>query len=240
MATKVFVKGDFRSLFVSEKDSKYKVFCNGRWNNIQSKESVISNLKENEHYAEKDFVKIYDNGMWVDLALLENYYSDFETKKSVFYQLLTKDNFTYSQKGVDETKIDFRLGLNNLRCIRKFNENFEFTNSDLVVYDNIYSFLGKDSFYDKDLVYDRDAKDNYENTNCEFEGFLENSFVIIVDDEKDVDYTIDNFSATSGEYLIDDNDGMYKLFYNDRKLETDFNNTTLTCSDHTLTQISDS
>lgn len=239
MSAKVFVKGDFRKLFVSNEDSKYKVFYNGKWNNIQSKESIVNNLAAREHYSGSDFIKVYDNGMWVDLALLENYYSDLETKKSVFYQLLTKDNFNYVPKEIGETNIDFRIGLNNLRCIRKFNENFEFENSDIVVYDSLYSFLGKENFYDKDLIYNRDAENSYENINCSFESFLESGFVIVVDDEKDVNCISGDFNTLSGEYLVDNN-GTHKIFYSDRETETVFDNITLGCIDHTLTQISDS
>ena len=165
MATKVFVKGDFRSLFVSEKDSKYKVFYNNKWNNIQSKDSVLEDLTDTEHYIDNYFVKVYDNGLWIDLALLENYYSDFETQKSVFYQLLTKDNFKYDLSGISETNVDFRLRLNNLICILKINENFEFENSDLMVYDSLQAFLGKVEAFLKQLNYIKNEQNNFNNIN---------------------------------------------------------------------------
>lgn len=210
MAAKVFIKGDFRDFFIGNKDSKYKVFYNGKWNNIQSKESVLEDLTDMEHYIENYFIKVYDNGIWVDLALLENYYSDLETKKSTFYQLLTKENFVYDKKVVDETNIDFRIGLNNLRCVLKFNENFEFTNSDLITYDSLYTFLNKEGFYDKELTYNVDTENIYESINCEFESFLENRFFISESIIKNIDCRVDSFEVETGTYLIDDNNGITK------------------------------
>lgn len=210
MSAKIFIKGDFRDFFVSEKDSRYKVFYNGKWNNVQSRESVISDLTNTEHYINNYVVKIYDNGLWVDLALLENYYSDFELQKSVFYQLLTKDNFIYNLKEVDETNIDFRIGLNNLRCVLKFNENFEFINSDLIIYDSLYSFLNKEGFYDKELIYNVNTENIYENIDCEFESFLENRFFISENIIKNIDCRIDSFDIETGTYLVDSDNGITK------------------------------
>lgn len=193
MAAKVFIKGDFRDFFISNKDSKYKVFYNEKWNNIQTKENVVNNLTETEHYVDTYLVKVYNNGVFIDLALLENYYSDYEVQKSVFYQLLTKDNFDYNLKGIDETNIDFRLGLNNLKCILKTNENFEFENSNLIIYDNLQAFLNKENFYNDTLLYN---KANLNNINC-------GQNVIVDDNFSQIQYISDK--TLTKKYDITDN-----------------------------------
>ena len=55
-----------------------------------------------------------------------------------------------------------RLALNNLKIVCKINENFEFENSDCVVYDSKKAFLKKIDVYNRDLFYDKKNKDLFD------------------------------------------------------------------------------
>ena len=91
---------------------------------------------KNEKYVDNYVVKVFNNGVWIDLVLLENYFNENEVRKSVFYRILTESNFEFNKREISSTNIDMRLALNNLKIVCKINENFEFENSDCAVYDS--------------------------------------------------------------------------------------------------------
>ena len=94
--------------------------------------------------------------------MLENYFNENEVRKSVFYRILTESNFEFNKRGISSTNIDMRLALNNLKIVCKINENFEFENSDCVVYDSKKAFLKKIDVYNKNLFYDEKNKDLFD------------------------------------------------------------------------------
>ena len=125
-------------------------------------------------------VKVFNNGVWIDLALLENYFNENEVRKSVFYRILTESNFEFNKRGISSTNIDMRLALNNLKIVCKINENFEFENSDCVVYDSKKAFLKKIDVYNKNLFYDEKNKDLFDS----------NQYAFFNKDNMSVDYKI--------------------------------------------------
>ena len=144
MSAKIFVKGDYRHFFIDNSNiTDYKVFYDNQYNNIQTKDDIVKSLGKNEKYVDNYVIKVFNNGIWVDLALLENYFNENEVRKSVFYRILTESNFEFNKRGISSTNIDMRLALNNLKIVCKINENFEFENSDCVVYDSKKAFLKK-------------------------------------------------------------------------------------------------
>ena len=96
------------------------------------------------------------------MTLLENYFNENEVRKSVFYRILTESNFEFNKRGISSTNIDMRLALNNLKIVCKINENFEFKNSDCVVYDSKKAFLKKIDAYNRNLFYDEKNKDLFD------------------------------------------------------------------------------
>ena len=163
MSAKIFVKGDYRHFFIDNSNiTDYKVFYNSKYNNIQTKDDIVKSLGKNEKYVENYVVKVFNNGVWIDLALLENYFNENEVRKSVFYRILTESNFEFNKRGISSTNIDMRLALNNLKIVCKINENFEFENSDCVVYDSKKAFLKKIDVYNRNLFYDEKNKDLFD------------------------------------------------------------------------------
>ena len=190
MSAKIFVKGDYRHFFIDNSNiTDYKVFYDNQYNNIQTKDDVVKSLGKNEKYVENYAVKVFNNGIWVDLALLENYFNENEVRKSVFYRILTESNFEFNKRGISSTNIDMRLALNNLKIVCKINENFEFENSDCVVYDSKKAFLKKIDAYNRNLFYDEKNKDL----------FVSNQYALFNKDNMSVDYRV---AATSNEQIV--------------------------------------
>ena len=76
MSAKIFIKGDFRHFFIDNSNTTdYKIFYDNKYNNIQIKDDVVKSLGKNEKYIDNYAVKVFNNGIWVDLALLENYFN---------------------------------------------------------------------------------------------------------------------------------------------------------------------
>lgn len=124
MATKVFTNGDFRQIIVdNDHPTPYKVFYNNRWNYIQPEDDFIKRLSPNEVYLYRFVLKIYNNGNWVKIALLDNYYNKNEVRKSLFYKTITKENFSFKPRAVNFTEMDARLGLDNLKDLFLSNES---------------------------------------------------------------------------------------------------------------------
>lgn len=124
MATKVFTNGDFRQIIVdNDHPTPYKVFYNNRWNYIQPEDDFIKRLSPNEVYLYRFVLKVYNNGNWVKIALLDNYYNKNEVRKSLFYKTITKENFSFKPRAVNFTEIDARLGLDNLKDLFLSNES---------------------------------------------------------------------------------------------------------------------
>ena len=181
MSAKIFVKGDYRHFFIDNSNTTdYKVFYNNQYNNIQTKDAVVKSLGKNEKYVDNYVVKVFNNGVWIDLALLENYFNENEVRKSVFYRILTESNFEFNKRGISSTNIDMRLALNNLKIVCKINENFEFENSDCVVYDSKKAFLKKIDVYNRNLFYDEKNKNLFDS----------NQYALFNKDNMSVDYRI--------------------------------------------------
>lgn len=124
MATKVFTNGDFRQIIVdNDHPTPYKVFYNNRWNYIQPEDDFIKRLSPNEVYLYRFVLKVYNNGNWVKIALLDNYYNKNEVRKSLFYKTITKENFSFKPRAVNFTEMDARLGLDNLKDLFLSNES---------------------------------------------------------------------------------------------------------------------
>ena len=123
------------------------------------------------------------------MALLENYFNENEVRKSVFYRILTESNFEFNKRGISSTNIDMRLALNNLKIVCKINENFEFENSDCVVYDSKKAFLKKIDVYIRNLFYDEKNKDLFDS----------NQYALFNKDNMSVDYRV---AATSNEQIV--------------------------------------
>ena len=190
MSAKIFVKGDYRHFFIDNSNiTDYKVFYDNKYNNIQKKDDVVNSLGKNEKYVENYAVKVFNNGVWVDLALLENYFNENEVRKSVFYRILTEGNFEFNKRGISSTNIDMRLALNNLKIVCKINENFEFKNSDCVVYDSKKAFLKKIDVYNRNLFYDEKNKNLFDS----------NQYALFNKDNMSVDYRV---AATSNEQIV--------------------------------------
>ena len=190
MSAKIFVKGDYRHFFVDNSNATdYKIFYNSQYNNIQTKDDIVKSLGKNEKYIDNYAVKVFNNGVWIDLALLENYFNENEVRKSVFYRILTESNFEFNKRGISSTNIDMRLALNNLKIVCKINENFEFENSDCVVYDSKKAFLKKIDVYNRDLFYDEKNKDLFDS----------NQYALFNKDNMSVDYQV---AATSNEQIV--------------------------------------
>ena len=190
MSAKIFVKGDYRHFFIDNSNiTDYKVFYDNQYNNIQTKDDIVKSLRKNEKYVENYAVKVFNNGIWVDLALLENYFNENEVRKSVFYRILTESNFEFNKRGISSTNIDMRLALNNLKIVCKINENFEFENSDCVVYDSKKAFLKKIDAYNRNLFYDEKNKNL----------FNSNQYALFNKDNMSVDYRV---AATSNEQIV--------------------------------------
>ena len=125
MAVKSFIRGDFRTLIVdNDYPTNYKVFYNGKWNYIQDEESFINKLNPDlgESYLNRFNLKVLDNNQWVPLAILENYYNKNEKRNSIFYRIITRENFIFKPRAVNFTEVDARLGLNNLQTPFASNE----------------------------------------------------------------------------------------------------------------------
>ena len=190
MSAKIFVKGDYRHFFIDNSNiTDYKVFYDNRYNNIQTKDAVVKSLGKNEKYVDNYVVKVFNNGVWIDLALLENYFNENEVRKSVFYRILTESNFEFNKRGISSTNIDMRLALNNLKIVCKINENFEFENSDCVVYDSKKAFLKKIDVYNRNLFYDEKNKNLFDS----------NQYALFNKDNMNVDYRV---AATSNEQIV--------------------------------------
>ena len=190
MSAKIFIKGDYRHFFVDNSNTTdYKVFYNNQYNNIQTKDAVVKSLGKNEKYVDNYVVKVFNNGVWIDLALLENYFNENEVRKSVFYRILTESNFEFNKRGISSTNIDMRLALNNLKIVCKINENFEFENSDCVVYESKKAFLKKIDVYNRNLFYDEKNKDLFDS----------NQYALFNKDNMSVDYRV---AATSNEQIV--------------------------------------
>ena len=190
MSAKIFVKGDYRHFFVDNSNTTdYKVFYDNQYNNIQTKDDIVKSLGKNEKYVENYVVKVFNNGVWIDLALLENYFNENEVRKSVFYRILTESNFEFNKRGISSTNIDMRLALNNLKIVCKINENFEFENSDCVVYDSKKAFLKKIDVYNRNLFYDEKNKNLFDS----------NQYAFFNKDNMSVDYRI---AATLNEQIV--------------------------------------
>ena len=190
MSAKIFIKGDYRHFVIDNSNTTdYKVFYNNRYNNIQTKDDIVKSLGKNEKYVENYAVKVFNNGIWVDLALLENYFNENEVRKSVFYRILTESNFEFNKRGISSTNIDMRLALNNLKIVCKINENFEFENSDCVVYDSKKAFLKKIDVYNRNLFYDEKNKNLFDS----------NQYALFNKDNMSVDYRV---AATSNEQIV--------------------------------------
>ena len=171
MSAKIFVKGDYRHFIINNSNTTdYKVFYDNQYNNIQTKDDIVKSLGKNEKYVDNYVVKVFNNGVWIDLALLENYFNENEVRKSVFYRILTESNFEFNKRGISSTNIDMRLALNNLKIVCKINENFEFENSDCVVYDSKKAFLKKIDVYNRNLFYDEKNKDLFDSNQYAFFG----------------------------------------------------------------------
>ena len=211
MSAKIFIKGDYRHFFVDNSNATdYKVFYDNQYNNIQTKDDIVKSLGKNEKYVENYAVKVFNNGIWVDLALLENYFNENEVRKSVFYRILTESNFEFNKRGISSTNIDMRLALNNLKIVCKINENFEFENSDCVVYDSKKAFLKKIDVYNRNLFYDEKNKDLFDS----------NQYALFNKDNMSVDYRV---AATSNEQIVLNN----KSDFNDYVTFNDNYNITL-------------
>ena len=190
MSAKIFIKGDYRHFIINNSNTTdYKVFYDDQYNNIQTKDDVVKSLGKNEKYVENYAVKVFNNGIWVDLALLENYFNENEVRKSVFYRILTESNFEFNKRGISSTNIDMRLALNNLKIVCKINENFEFENSDCVVYDSKKAFLKKIDAYNRNLFYDEKNKNLFDS----------NQYALFNKDNMSVDYRV---AATSNEQIV--------------------------------------
>ena len=125
MAVKSFIRGDFRTLIVdNDYPTNYKVYYNGKWNYIQDEESFVNKLNPDlgESYLNRFNLKVLDNNQWVPLAILENYYNKNEKRNSIFYRIITKENFIFKPRAVNFTEVDARLGLNNLQTPFASNE----------------------------------------------------------------------------------------------------------------------
>ena len=211
MSAKIFIKGDYRHFFVDNSNATdYKVFYDNQYNNIQTKDDIVKSLGKNEKYVENYAVKVFNNGIWVDLALLENYFNENEVRKSVLYRILTESNFEFNKRGISSTNIDMRLALNNLKIVCKINENFEFENSDCVVYDSKKAFLKKIDVYNRNLFYDEKNKDLFDS----------NQYALFNKDNMSVDYRV---AATSNEQIVLNN----KSDFNDYVTFNDNYNITL-------------
>ena len=190
MSAKIFIKGDYRHFVIDNSNTTdYKVFYNNRYNNIQTKDDIVKSLGKNEKYVDNYVVKVFNNGVWIDLALLENYFNENEVRKSVFYRILTESNFEFNKRGISSTNIDMRLALNNLKIVCKINENFEFENSDCVVYDSKKAFLKKIDVYNRNLFYDEKNKNLFDS----------NQYALFNKDNMSVDYRV---AATSNEQIV--------------------------------------
>ena len=190
MSAKIFIKGDYRHFFIDNSNiTDYKVFYDNQYNNIQTKDDIVKSLGKNEKYVDNYVVKVFNNGVWVDLALLENYFNENEVRKSVFYRILTESNFEFNKRGISSTNIDMRLALNNLKIVCKINENFEFENSDCVVYDSKKAFLKKIDVYNRNLFYDEKNKNLFDS----------NQYTLFNKDNMSVDYRV---AATSNEQIV--------------------------------------
>ena len=199
MSAKIFIKGDYRHFFIDNSNiTDYKVFYDNQYNNIQTKDAVVKSLGKNEKYVDNYVVKVFNNGVWIDLALLENYFNENEVRKSVFYRILTESNFEFNKRGISSTNIDMRLALNNLKIVCKINENFEFENSDCVVYDSKKAFLKKIDVYNRNLFYDEKNKDLFDS----------NQYAFFNKDNMSVDYRI---LTTLNEQIVLNN----KSYFND-------------------------
>ena len=76
MSAKIFIKGDYRHFFVDNSNiTDYKVFYDNQYNNIQTKDDIVKSLGKNEKYVDNYVVKVFNNGVWIDLVLLENYFN---------------------------------------------------------------------------------------------------------------------------------------------------------------------
>ena len=211
MSVKIFIKGDYRHFFIDNSNiTDYKVFYDNQYNNIQTKDDIVKSLGKNEKYVENYAVKVFNNGIWIDLALLENYFNENEVRKSVFYRILTESNFEFNKRGISSTNIDMRLALNNLKIVCKINENFEFENSDCVVYDSKKAFLKKIDVYNRNLFYDEKNKNLFDS----------NQYALFNKDNMSVDYRV---SATSNEQIVLNN----KSDFNDYTTFNDNYNITL-------------
>ena len=76
MSAKIFIKGYYRHFIIDNSNiTDYKVFYDNKYNNIQTKDDIVKSLGKNEKYVDNYVVKVFNNGIWVDLALLENYFN---------------------------------------------------------------------------------------------------------------------------------------------------------------------
>ena len=179
MAVKSFIRGDFRTLIIdNDYPTNYKVYYNGKWNYIQDEESFINRLNPDlgESYLNRFNLKVLDNNKWVSLAILENYYNKNEKRNSIFYRVITKENFNFKPRAVNFTEVDARLGLNNLQTPFasneiKYNKKEIEEITDKVQKDEILYKLGNVEIYNEldTINYKLSEKDNFEsNTNTNF------------------------------------------------------------------------
>ena len=107
MSAKIFIKGDYRHFIINNLNTTdYKVFYDNQYNNIQTKDDVVKSLGKNEKYVDNYIVKVFNNGIWIDLALLENYFNENEVRKSVFYRILTENGFEIISTGGTKQVLD--------------------------------------------------------------------------------------------------------------------------------------
>ena len=179
MAVKSFIRGDFRTLIIdNDYPTNYKVYYNGRWNYIQDEESFTKRLNPDlgESYLNRFNLKVLDNNQWVRLAILDNYYNKNEKRNSIFYRVITKENFNFKPRAVNFTEVDARLGLNNLQTPFasneiKYNKKEIEEITDKVQKDEILYKLGNVEIYNEldTINYKLSEKDNFEsNTNTNF------------------------------------------------------------------------
>ena len=176
MATKVFTDGDFRQVIVdNDYQTPYKVFYNNRWNYIQPEDDFVKRLSSDEVYLYRFVLKVY-NGIWVNIALLDNYYNKNEVRKSLFYKTITKENFNYKPRAVNFTEVDARLGLDNLRDLFLSNKNKSVNNqieenmSENLNKDQICYFVGYNVSYDEldSIKYNSNEIDNFSHNGITF------------------------------------------------------------------------
>ena len=191
MAVKSFIRGDFRTLIIdNDYPTNYKAYYNGRWNYIQDEESFINRLNPNlgESYLNRFNLKVLDNNKWVRLAILDNYYNKNEKRNSIFYRVITKENFNFKPRAVNFTEVDARLGLNNLQTPFasneiKYNKEEIEEITDRIQKDEILYKLGNVERYNEldTIHYKLSEKDNFEsNTNTNF-----------LEDKTELDYYYD-------------------------------------------------